>query len=105
MVLPYITTIFAIPNQHYNTKIMENDAITNSLSREGRKITLRGYYKNLPEPTFPKRDFIQEVATKCNVTLTTANNWVKYGIKPNNPEHVRILSEITGIEPENLWID
>ena len=84
---------------------MKDGLITNTLPNEGKKITLRGYYKNLPEPTFPKRDFIQEVASKCNVTLTTANNWIKYGIKPNNPDHVKILSEITGIDPEYLWID
>lgn len=84
---------------------MESNNNSNTLPEKGKSITLRGYYKSLPEPTFPKRDFIQEIATKCNVTLTTANNWIKYGIKPNNPEHIRILSEITGIAPENLWID
>lgn len=68
-------------------------------------MTLRGYYKSLPDPTFPKKDFILEIATKCHVTLATANNWIKYGIKPNKPEHIRILSEITGIAPENLWDD
>ena len=84
---------------------MESNNNSNTLPEKGKSMTLRGYYKSLPEPTFPKRDFIQEIATKCNVTLSTANNWIKYGIKPNNPEHIRILSEITGIAPENLWID
>ncbi len=84
---------------------MESSNKTNSLPEKGRIMTLRGYYKSLPEPTFPKRDFIQEIAMKCNVTLTTANNWIKYGIKPNNPEHIKILSEITGISPEHLWTE
>ena len=84
---------------------MENNQKTNGLGRKADKITLKGYYKNLPEPTYPKREFIQEIAIRCNVTLATANNWVKYGIKPSNPEHVRILSEITGIAPENLWME
>ena len=84
---------------------MKEVAKTSDSHQEGKKITLRGYYKALPEPTYPKKDFIQAVATRCNVTLTTANNWVKYGIKPNNPEHVRVLSEMTGISPEELWID
>lgn len=84
---------------------MESSNKTNTLNGKGQSMTLRGYYKSLPEPTFPKKDFIQEIATKCNVTLTTANNWIKYGIKPNNPEHVRILSEITGIPAEDLWIE
>lgn len=84
---------------------MKGDNKTNTLTEKGKSMTLRGYYKSLPEPTFPKRDFVQEIATKCNVTLTTANNWIKYGIRPNNPEHVRILSEMTGISPEDLWIE
>ena len=84
---------------------MRNSNKTITLNVKGQLITLRGYYKNLPEPTFPKRDFIQKIATECNVTLATANNWVKYGIRPNNPNHIRILSEITGIPAENLWID
>lgn len=84
---------------------MESSNKTNSLPEKGRIMTLRGYYKSLPEPTFPKRDFIQEIAMKCNVTLTTANNWIKYGIKPNNPEHIKILSELTGISPEHLWTE
>ena len=84
---------------------MEDSSKTNSLNEKSKEMTLRGYYKSLPEPTFPKRDFIQEIAIKCNVTLTTANNWIKYGIKPNNPEHIKILSEITGIPPEHLWTE
>ena len=84
---------------------MESSNKTNTLPKKGKHMTLRGYYKSLPDPTYPKKDFIHEVSTKCNVTLTTANNWVKYGIKPNNPEHVRILSEMTGIPADNLWID
>lgn len=84
---------------------MESINNTNTLPEKGHIMTLRGYYKNLPEPTYPKREFIQEIAIRCNVTLATANNWVKYGIKPSNPEHVRILSEITGIAPENLWME
>lgn len=82
---------------------MENINNSNISSQKGKNMTLKGYYKNLPEPTYPKKDFVNTIAEKCNVTLATANNWVKYGIKPSNPEHVRILSEITGISPECLW--
>ena len=49
------------------------------------------------------RLYLNLYRTHVNVTIATANNWVKYGIKPSNPEHVRILSEITGISPEYLW--
>lgn len=76
---------------------------SNTSSPKGKNMTLKGYYKSLPEPTYPKKVFLNTIAEKCNVTIATANNWIKYGIKPNNPEHVRILSEITGISPECLW--
>lgn len=83
---------------------MENNKNSNTLCQKRQKMTLKGYYKNLPEPTYPKKDFVNTIAERCNVTIATANNWVKYGIKPSNPEHVRILSEITGISPEYLLI-
>lgn len=105
MVYQIKNIIFALQNQLTNTKIMKSNDKTNTLIKKGQSMTLRAYYKSLPEPTFPKRDFIQEIANKCNVSLTTANNWIKYGIKPNNPEHVHILSEMTGIAPEKLWIE
>lgn len=82
---------------------MESDNKTNTLKPKSKIMTLKGYYKSLPDPTYPKKDFINTISERCNVTLTTANNWIKYGIKPNNPEHVQILSEITGISPEHLW--
>lgn len=82
---------------------MKSDNKTNTLKPKSKIMTLKGYYKSLPDPTYPKKDFINTIAERCNVTLTTANNWIKYGIKPNNLEHVQILSEITGISPEHLW--
>ena len=82
---------------------MENANNSNTLLEKSKSMTLKGYYNRLPEPTFPKKDFVKEVADKCNVTQTTARNWIRYGIKPNDPEHIRILSQITGISPENLW--
>lgn len=96
---------FALQYQSNSTKIMRNSNNSNTFPIKKESMTLRGYYRSLPDPTYPKRDFVHEIAMKCNVTLTTANNWIKYGIKPNNPEHIRILSEITGIAPENLWND
>ena len=84
---------------------MENVETTSTLCEKSQKMTLKRYYKRLPEPTYPKKEFVNALAEKCNVTMATANNWIKYGIKPNNPEHVRIISEMTGILPEHLWDD
>lgn len=88
-----------------NTKIMESTLKTNTLVTNAGIITLQGYYRSLPDATYPKSDFIRDVATKCCVTETTVRNWIKYGMKPNNPEHVKILSEMTGINSGNLWND
>lgn len=82
---------------------MKSISKTNTSSVNAGIITLQGYYAKLPEATYPKSDFIKEVANRCNVTATTVRNWIKYGMKPNNPEHIRILVDYTGIPAENLW--
>ncbi len=66
-------------------------------------MTLKDYYKNLPERTSPKFDFLKKVSELCNVTVTTARNWCIYGMKPKTYTHVKILSEISGIKEEDLW--
>lgn len=68
-------------------------------------LTLRGYYKRLPTPLHPKQAFVKEVAERCRVTETTVRNWIMYSKRPDNPEHIKILSEITGIPEDQLWID
>lgn len=82
---------------------MESISKTNTLSANTGIITLEGYYERLPKATYPKSDFLIGVASRCGVTVTTVRNWIRYGIKPNNPEHVAILSEMTGIDACNLW--
>ena len=70
-----------------------------------QKLSLKGYYNSLPEPTSPKTDFIREVAHRTGATETTVRNWCKYGMRPNKYEHVKVLVEITGIQEEDLWQD
>lgn len=82
---------------------MENELKTNVLPNEGRRMTLKGYYYSLPESTHPKTEFINKIAQRTGVSFTAARNWVIYGMKPNKPEHVSILSEMTGIPSEELW--
>ena len=84
---------------------MKDDLKTTKKLFEGDKITLKDYYSNLPNATHPKTEFINEVIKKTGVSFTAVRNWVVYGMKPNNPEHIAALSEITGISPENLWSD
>ena len=84
---------------------MKGEVKTNSLTEKAKTITLKGYYSNLPEATHPKTDFLRNVAKKCDVSEVTVRNWVRYGFKPNNKEHIQILSEVTGIPAESLWED
>lgn len=97
--------IFALLFNYNTTNIMESINNSNSSVEKGQIMTLRSYYKNLPEPTHPKKELIKSIATKCGVTETTARNWIMYGFRPDNPDHVQIISEITGIPAENLWND
>ena len=72
---------------------------------EKKTMTLKSYYKNLPDAKYPKSELINKIAVQCGVTLASARNWILYGIHPEKPEHVQIISEITGIPVENLWND
>ena len=67
------------------------------------KMTLQGYYESLSEATHPKTEFLNTVASRCNVSSTTARNWVTGRTKPMNPRHIQVLTEVTGIEESELW--
>lgn len=82
---------------------METVSKTSTLGVNSLNMTLEGYYKSLPEATYPKSNFIIEVAHRCGVTVTSVRNWIKYGIRPNNPDHIKIISEITGIPEAELF--
>ena len=72
---------------------------------ETRKMTLRGYYESLPDATCPKTDFINEIASKTGVTSSTVRNWIFYGMKPANENHIGVLVEVTGIPADKLWAE
>ena len=64
---------------------------------------LSTYYATLPKVRSPKTEFLLEVADKCNVSMNAVRNWVNGYSKPCNPEHIQIISKITGIKPQNLF--
>ena len=86
-------------------KVMKNNEKTNISSKNCSKLTLKDYYSALPEASCPKTEFMNEVAKKCGVSLSTVRNWIRFGMKPSNPKHVEILSQLTGIDAEDLWKD
>lgn len=69
--------------------------------------SLKDFYNKLPESRVvsPKGDFLRELVNRCNVTYTTARNWIVYGMRPSNKENLKILSELTGIPEDHLFED
>ncbi len=79
--------------------------MTKRFNKKTEKMTLKGYYDSLPEPTVPKREFVLEIMQKCRVVETTAFNWISGRTRASDPRHLAVLSEITGIKQEDLWQD
>lgn len=75
------------------------------MNKQQGKMTLRGYYESLPDATCPKTDFINEIASKTGVTSSTVRNWIFYGMKPANENHIGVLVEVTGIPADKLWAE
>lgn len=84
---------------------MKTSETTNTSGEKLRKMTLKDYYDALPSATCPKKEFIREVMRRTGMSDSAVRTWIKYGMRPNNPENVRTLSELTGIREEELWTD
>lgn len=82
---------------------MENLQSSKEIGGKSPKLSLRGYYMSLPKPVAPKTDFVKRVAMRCGVDVQSVRNWCLYGMKPSCKEHIRILSEMTGIREDALW--
>ncbi len=78
---------------------------TNTSARDKSKMTLRDYFNSLPrrDTVAPRKELINDVATKCNVSASAARSWLAYGICPKRYKHLVILSELTGIPIDNLF--
>lgn len=76
--------------------------MTKDKIRENKKMTLRGYYENLPSATYPKSDFIRKVTSVCGCTEAAVRSWLRGSSKPAK-EREKKLSNLTGIPEENLW--
>lgn len=77
--------------------------MTKKKEEKPKKMTLQGYYESLSEATHPKTEFLNSVAQECNVSFTTARNWVTGRTKPMNPRHIEVLTRLTGIKGNLLW--
>lgn len=70
-----------------------------------KKMTLRDYYKSLPNSSHPKTDLINDVALETGVSAATVRNWFLYGMRPQNRKHIGVLVSKTGIPEDELWED
>nr|DAO97238.1 MAG TPA: MerR family regulatory protein [Caudoviricetes sp.] len=84
---------------------MKDTRMSKDFNENPPTMTLKGYYQSLPLRNAPRYDFLMEVARRCKVTEQTVRNWVLYGVKPQQRVHIEILSELTGIQEEDLWRD
>lgn len=75
---------------------------TKEFDENKMSMELMDYYENLPSASHPKTEFLMELARRCQVAVSTTRFWVKYGILPKNPEHLKIIQEMTGICKEEL---
>ena len=82
---------------------MEKGSVSNTSGENVAKMTLQDYYSSLPEATCPKTEFLNKAAEKCGVSLSTVRNWIKFGMKPSNPNHMEVMAELTGIDASELW--
>lgn len=98
-------TTFALLYYNNNAKLRKMFESNAEKSEKVRKMTLKGYYSQLPDASHPKTDFVNEVAIEAGVSAATVRNWVIYGMKPQNKSHIEILSRKTGIPVEDLWED
>ena len=62
-------------------------------------MNLKNYYEKLENKTL----FINKVCYRIGVSSMTVRNWIRFGMKPKNPNHILILSEETGIDAKKLW--
>lgn len=82
---------------------MKKESSPNIKGEKNKKMTLKDYFSFLPKRKSPRKDFVREVSERCGVSEQTVRNWCIYGMKPKDFKHVRLLSEITGINEDDLW--
>ena len=69
----------------------------------GGRMTLLGYYNALPPRTFPKTQFVEDVAARCGVDEASVRNWFMGRNRPKTDEQKEVLSQMTGIPVNELW--
>lgn len=82
---------------------MKSNEKASTFGKKVKKMTLRGYYDSLPEASYPKKEFVKEVMRRTGMSDSAVRMWIKYGMRPANPQHRLVLSDMTGINEDDLW--
>lgn len=75
------------------------------MSEKVPKMTLKGYYEELPEAKFPKTEFVNKIVQATGVSTATVHNWIHGKTKPLEKKHIQTLCELTGLREGQLWKD
>lgn len=76
---------------------------TNRKSEKPDDRNLLAYYKSLPAPTYPKKEFTKRIALETGVSEATVRNWILGVTYPDDVKNIKILSDLTGIPIPDLW--
>lgn len=79
--------------------------MANRNEEKNQKITLKGYYDDLPDASCPKTEFVNRLANLCHTSATTVRNWIRGVAKPKKEWRIDIIARETGISKECLWND
>jgi hypothetical protein len=74
-------------------------------------MTLPEYYNLKPTAIYPKTEFVDEILKACEeefgegcVSRATVINWCNGSTKPSDSKFIPILSKVTGIKEEDLFV-
>jgi hypothetical protein len=86
-------------------KRTEHTNVEKSMETDNKKTkkTLREFYDGLPKMIQPRTELARRLAYRCGVSEQAARNWMHFGMKPRNEQHLKVLSEETGIPMEDLY--
>ena len=67
--------------------------------KKKQKMTLWGYYESLLKSLYSKKNFIQRIMAQCDVSFTTARNWIKgHRVGPGSMS-LRVIKDFQSLNP------
>lgn len=74
-------------------------------------MTLTEYYNLKPTAIYPKTEFVDEILKACEekfgdgcISRATVINWCNGTTRPNDSKFLPVISKVTGIKEEDLFV-